>query len=81
MTKAEKLRLKLAQATKTFMFSDLVTVLSQLGYEMYERAGSRVVFVNEQDGSDRIHLHKPRKDHQRRYFKSCQNPFKGKRLF
>lgn len=59
MTKVEKLRLKLAQATKTFMFSDLITVLSQLGYEMYERAGSRVVFVNEQDGSNRIHLHKP----------------------
>ncbi len=59
MTKADKLKAKLANARKTFLFTDLITVLNQLGYEMQERAGSRVVFVHEDDSSDRIHLHKP----------------------
>lgn len=59
MTKADKLKTKLATASKTFAFSDLVTVLKQLGYEMQERAGSRVVFIKKNDVSDRIHLHKP----------------------
>lgn len=59
MTKAEKLKTKLAQAKKTFVFSDLVTVLNQFGYIMHERAGSRVVFIHQDDEHDRIHLHKP----------------------
>lgn len=59
MTKSDKLKLKLATASRTFVFTDLVVVLKQLGYEMQERAGSRVVFINQQDNSDRIHLHKP----------------------
>lgn len=59
MTKAEKLKAKLANARKTFVFSELITVLNQLGYDMQERAGSRVVFIHKDDESDRIHLHKP----------------------
>lgn len=59
MTKADKLKSKLQGNIKTFVFSDLVTLLSQFGYEMVERAGSRVVFIHKDDNSDRIHLHKP----------------------
>lgn len=59
MTKAEKLKAKLQGNIKTFVFSDLVTLLSQLGYVMYEREGSRVVFIHQDDESNRIHLHKP----------------------
>lgn len=59
MTKSDKLKAKLYGDVRTFVFSDLVTLLSQLGYEMHERAGSRVAFVHCDDNSDRIHLHKP----------------------
>lgn len=59
MTKADKLKSKFQGDIKTFVFSDLVTLLSQLGYTMHERAGSRVVFIHIDDDSDRIHLHKP----------------------
>lgn len=59
MTRADKLKNKLATAGKTFVFSDLITVLKQLGYDMQERAGSRVVFINKNNLNDRIHLHKP----------------------
>lgn len=59
MTKTDKLKAKLQGNIKTFVFSDLVTLLSQFGYIMHERAGSRVVFIHQDDDSDRIHLHKP----------------------
>lgn len=59
MTKADKLRAKLQGNIKTFVFDDLVTLLNQLGYEMHERSGSRVVFIHSDDEQDRIHLHKP----------------------
>ncbi|OOR90230.1 hypothetical protein B0181_04990 [Moraxella caviae] len=59
MTKSDKLKTKLKGDIKTFVFDDLVTLLSQLGYQMHERAGSRVVFIHQDDDSDRIHLHKP----------------------
>lgn len=59
MTKKDKLKAKLQGDISTFVFSDLVTLLSQFGYEMHERAGSRVIFIHVDDDSDRIHLHKP----------------------
>lgn len=59
MTKSEKLLEKLKNAQKTFVFSELVTILAQLGFTMHERAGSRVVFICDDDPSKRIHLHKP----------------------
>lgn len=59
MTKSEKLLEKLKNAQKTFVFSELVTILAQLGFTMHERAGSRVVFICDNEPSNRIHLHKP----------------------
>lgn len=59
MTKKDKLKARLQGDIKTFIFDDLVTLLSQFGYEMHERAGSRVVFIHRDDDGDRIHLHKP----------------------
>lgn len=58
MTKREKLLEKLTNASKTFPWSDLVTLLSQLGFEKIERAGSRVVFIHK-DTDYTIYLHKP----------------------
>lgn len=58
MTKQDKLLDKLKQTAKTFKWSDLETLLSQLGYEQQEMAGSRVRFYH----STRnllIRLHKP----------------------
>ncbi len=49
---------KLKQA-KTFPWKELVNILLRLGYEMHERAGSRVVFQDQSETSNRIHLHKP----------------------
>ncbi len=45
MTKLQKLLNKIGQGS-TFKWSDLVTLLGQLGYEKTERAGSRVSFYN-----------------------------------
>ncbi|WLF83548.1 type II toxin-antitoxin system HicA family toxin [Moraxella sp. ZY210820] len=59
MTKSEKLLEKLKNSQKTFVFSELVTLLKQLGFTMHEREGSRVVFICDDDSSIRIHLHKP----------------------
>lgn len=58
MSKKEKLIKKLAHTNKTFAWSDLVTLLTQLGFEKFERAGSRVAFIHCKD-QDVIHLHKP----------------------
>lgn len=58
MSRKEKLLRKLTNANKTFSWSDLVTLLSQMGYEQYERAGSRVVFIHVETEYT-IYLHKP----------------------
>ncbi|WP_386692978.1 hypothetical protein O1Q79_00698 [Lonepinella sp. MS14434] len=58
MGKAEKLLEKLVGAKNTFVWTDLVTLLAQQGYEKQEMAGSRVRFFN----AERDHiilLHKP----------------------
>lgn len=58
MGKSEKLLSKLRCANSTFPWSDLVTLLSRLGYEMQEMAGSRVRFYN-MDTGHMFRLHKP----------------------
>ena len=58
MTKAEKMLAKLKNANSTFVWSDLVTLLNQLGYEKKEMAGSRVRFFHPELDS-MILLHKP----------------------
>ena len=58
MSKSEKLLNKLRLAKNTFVWSDLVTVLKHLGYQKKERAGSRVLFYNE-NTQHIIKLHKP----------------------
>ncbi|OOH90551.1 HicA [Pasteurellaceae bacterium 15-036681] len=58
MGKAEKLLDKLRNAQSTFVWTDLVTLLAQLGYEKREMAGSRVRFFN-LDLNHTIMLHKP----------------------
>ncbi|MFV0576505.1 MAG: type II toxin-antitoxin system HicA family toxin [Vibrio sp.] len=58
MGKKEKLLLKLKESKRVFPWSDLVTLLSQLGYLKKEMAGSRVRFY--QPHMDvLILLHKP----------------------
>jgi hypothetical protein len=54
MTQSDKLIRKLRAASSTFSWLELVTLLSRLGYEKYERAGSRVVFINTEGHA--IHL-------------------------
>lgn len=58
MGKQDKRLEKLREATKTFPWTDLVALLEQLGFKLYERAGSRVVFEHTETGVA-IHLHKP----------------------
>jgi predicted RNA binding protein YcfA (HicA-like mRNA interferase family) len=58
MSKKGKLLQKLADADKTFAWTDLVTLLSQLGFEKVERAGSRVVFIHIETEYS-MYLHKP----------------------
>ena len=49
MGKTEKLLEKLGNSKNTFPYKDLVVLLSQLGYEKFEMAGSRVRFFNEKN--------------------------------
>lgn len=58
MGKSEKLLEKLGNAKNTFPYRDLVVLLSQLGYEKQEMAGSRVRFFNAVTES-LILLHRP----------------------
>lgn len=58
MGKSEKLLDKLAHAKNTFAWKDLVVLLTQLGYDKQEMAGSRVRFFNATTGS-LILLHRP----------------------
>lgn len=58
MSKNEKLLEKLRQASKTFNWQELQTLLTQQGYEKQEMAGSRVRFYNPQT-QHLILLHKP----------------------
>ena len=58
MGKPEKLLSKLRNASNTFPWAELVTLLAQLGYDMQEKAGSRVRFYNAANGH-MIRLHRP----------------------
>lgn len=58
MGKQEKLLTKLGEVRKSFPWSDLATLLAQLGYQKKEMAGSRVRFYH--SGKDALLLlHKP----------------------
>lgn len=65
MSKAEKLLEKLAVAKSTFVWADLLSLLSRLGYEKKEMAGSRVRFYN----AERDHLILLHKPHPENYIK------------
>ena len=56
MSKKEKLLQKLASADKTFPWTDLITLLSQLGFEKFERAGSRVIFIDTETASHKLFI-------------------------
>lgn len=58
MGKHEKRLEKLRGAAKIFPWSELVTLLNQLGFKSFEREGSRIVFEHDKTGVG-IHLHKP----------------------
>ncbi len=58
MTKEEKFLQKLRNSKKTFPWRDLCSLLSSLGYEKKEMAGSRVRFYNK-SLSSLLLLHKP----------------------
>lgn len=58
MVKREKLLKKLADANGTFPWSDLETLLAQLGFEKKEMEGSRVRFYHPQT-QRMMRLHKP----------------------
>ena len=64
MGKKDKLLEKLVNSRQTFDWMDLVTLLSQLGYEKQEMAGSRVRFSH--PTRPMILLHKP---HPQNYIK------------
>ena len=59
MSKQEKLLSALRECKSTFEWDKLCVLMSFLGYRLVERAGSRVVFIHQDDDSDRLHLHKP----------------------
>ena len=63
MTKLIKLISKLNNAKNTFVWTDLVSLLTQLDYTKKEMAGSRVRFYNEKIDS-MILLHKPHPDNE-----------------
>jgi predicted RNA binding protein YcfA (HicA-like mRNA interferase family) len=56
MSKAEKLIIRLLSAPKDFTYPELKTLLTSLGYEEVQGAGSRVCF---QSKTHEIKLHKP----------------------
>jgi len=58
MGKHEKRLANLRDAHATYPWTELVSLLTHLGYQMQERAGSRVRFYNSVTGS-MIRLHKP----------------------
>ena len=58
MSKHEKLLEKLKQCSNTFEWSDLVTILTRLGYTLTEMEGSRVRFFNPEK-DHMIRMHKP----------------------
>ena len=58
MGKSDKLKEQLKNAPKTYSWSDLTTLMKQLGYEKKEMAGSRVRFYHPET-RHLIRLHKP----------------------
>ena len=58
MAKQEKLLEQLKNASGTFPWPALLTLLKQLGYEKKEMAGSRVRFYHQKTGH-MMRLHKP----------------------
>ena len=56
MSKSEKLLSKFNTAKGQFKWTELVSLLSSLGFQQIEGAGSRVSFIN---GDLTIKLHKP----------------------
>lgn len=61
MTKIDKLLDKIAKQPKSFKYSELRTLLSNLGYAEYSKgktSGSRVAFFNK-ERDHLIRLHKP----------------------
>ena len=59
MTKQDKLIVALKESKNTFEWTKLLSLMNFLGYRLIERAGSKVVFIHQEDESDRLHLHKP----------------------
>lgn len=58
MSKRGKLLAKLNAGSNTFPWVDLVALMTQLGYEQQEMAGSRVRFYNSSTGH-MLRLHRP----------------------
>ena len=56
MSRTEKLLLRLLSQPKDFTYSEMRTLLSSLGYEEEQGAGSRVCFKSK---THQIKLHKP----------------------
>ena len=56
MSRSEKLLLRLTAKPKDFTYSELRTVLSELGYMEVQETGSRVCFKSK---THNIKLHKP----------------------
>lgn len=56
MSKKEKLMQKFLNTKRNFLWSDLVGVLKNLGFEQFEAEGSRVDFIK---GDLVVNLHKP----------------------
>lgn len=56
MSKKDKLISKFLSAKRNFLWSDLVAVLTYLGFTKFEAEGSRVDFIK---GDLVINLHKP----------------------
>jgi predicted RNA binding protein YcfA (HicA-like mRNA interferase family) len=59
MSKHEKLLSRLARIPADFEWDELVSLLSRLGFEMTQGAGSRVRFSDPNNPARVIHLHEP----------------------
>ena len=66
MSKKEKLINRLKSKPRDMTFAEVETLLLSLGFEMYNRSGSRVIFIR---GIDKIRIHKP---HKRNYLLDYQ---------
>lgn len=65
MSKLDKLKDKLRHAQHNYIWHDLMTLLTTIGFEKLEGDGSRVIFIKDEI---RLQLHKPHPQKELKYY-------------